>query len=333
MSSIALAFNSETSTTSIPQRVVHRLRALHPIPLLPLAAVAIFLIDLAVPRGVAMGTLHCLVILLAIGSPTRQLLWGSAVLCSCLIVLGWWLSPSIAHEFSSVPDRLISLGVLWLTALLGDQLAGRTYVLRMQADRQTELIREIDHRVRNNLAGLMALIDELERERPASAESLPRLRRRIIAMLTAQRLLSRSSWRGVELPALVEAVRQNFGAGAIQLDGPAVRIPSRQTPALAMVLSELASNAHEHGAWREPRGSVSVEWKVKDSPRPGARNVSLIWREMGGPGVPIPPRMRMGANLIEGFVSHELRGSVRLNFDETGCRHEFEFAVEAEPNA
>jgi len=93
-------------------------------------------------------------------------------------------------------------------------------------------------------------------------------------------------------------------------------IASKVAP-VTMVLHELATNAAKYGAWSRPGGCVAVAWQ-----RTGQGELSLVWRETGGPELSGTPARGYGLGLIEGVIGHELEGRAELDFAATGlnCR-------------
>jgi two-component sensor histidine kinase len=98
------------------------------------------------------------------------------------------------------------------------------------------------------------------------------------------------------------------------------------TQAVAMVLHELVTNAAKYGALSTPNGAVSVNWDKSSNER-GSTNVTIVWREFGGPPVIAPAQSSFGATLIRDLIPHELGGKVDLVFGTDGlsCRIEIPF--------
>ena len=83
-----------------------------------------------------------------------------------------------------------------------------------------------------------------------------------------------------------------------------------------MVLHELAANAAKYGALSTPHGRVEVSWNRE--PGGDAANLSIDWREIGGPAVAASPDCRYGVSIIRDLIPHELGGSVNLAFASGG---------------
>jgi hypothetical protein len=83
-----------------------------------LLMVMIFLADLAVPLGVAMGVLYVAVVLVSLGSPGKRFTMVVAIICSLLTIAGFFHSPASGAVWQGVFNRAIALFAIWVTALL-----------------------------------------------------------------------------------------------------------------------------------------------------------------------------------------------------------------------
>lgn len=139
-------------------------------------------------------------------------------------------------------------------------LADQNYALYQQALHDAEerslLLREIDHRVRNNLSVILGLVS-LERARePARAvdEALDRLETRLRSFLVVYEALRNQSYRGVPIVEVAERLLlrlRGASSGEVEVAFDAEELDplsERQGFALAMVLNELVENAIRHGS-------------------------------------------------------------------------------------
>ncbi len=196
--------------------------------------------------------------------------------------------------------------------------------LRRAVEVRGLLLSELDHRVKNALAGLISMID-LTRQRAASVDELARsIRERVETMARVHTMLTSSKWRSVPLDELVGGVCPAAVGRRLDLHGPPVEIPARQATPMGMVLHELASNSLKHGAWSGDEGAVQVRWTVDPPPDVhdvDSRSLHIHWRERGGPPAEDPSSQGLGLSLIEGFARFELRGSVHFGFEPEGADH------------
>lgn len=184
------------------------------------------------------------------------------------------------------------------------------------------LIGELDHRVRNTLAMILAMITQTE-QRPGSKEAFAHdLRERIRALARTQALLTQSRWTGADLRTLVEQELTPHGAAGerFEAQGPDLVLAPKPALSIGLLLHELATNAAKHGALGVPQGRVQVRWRLLGS---GAEAmVEVEWREVGGPPVAPPTRKGFGSDLIERVIAYDLGAQTAIAFPESGvvCR-------------
>lgn len=183
------------------------------------------------------------------------------------------------------------------------------------------MLSELDHRVRNNLASLAALIDISRSKQQTVAEFATSIRGRVQAMAAVHSMLSRARWVAVDLRAIVETVVPYDAKQRVQMNGPEVLITPRQVTALGMMLQELLANSLKHGALKG-QGSIVVAWHIAEE-QGDDRILNLTWKELNGPEITTVPTPAQGTSLIQGFVRTELRGEARLNYPQSGAFHEF----------
>jgi PAS domain S-box-containing protein len=203
----------------------------------------------------------------------------------------------------------------------------RDITKRKQAEkRQDLLIGELDHRVKNVLARVAAVVMQTRRRCGTMDEFVKALHGRIQSMAAAHTLLSHSRWSGVGLTDLIRQQLAPYTTDAnTTIGGPEVLLTATETQAVAMVIHELVTNAAKHGALSCPDGSVSVSWHRTGA---GAAAVlTIIWRELGGPPIEAPVRSGYGSSLIRDLIPHELGGAVDLTFPSDGacCKIEIPF--------
>jgi PAS domain S-box-containing protein len=204
----------------------------------------------------------------------------------------------------------------------------RDITRRKQSEkRQDLLIAELDHRVKNALARVAAIVTQT-RERCRTVDEFVRaLHGRIQSMAAAHALLSKSGWSDVGLSDLVRHQLAPYTTDAnTTINGPEVMLTSAQTQVVAMVIHELVTNAAKHGALSCSAGSVSVSW---DRAGVDASAVlTITWRELGGPVIEAPARFGYGTGLIRDVIPYELGGTVGLAFPPHGACCKIEIPLE-----
>lgn len=181
---------------------------------------------------------------------------------------------------------------------------------------QQLLMREFDHRARNMLATIQAMISLTARTYTSVNEFVTAVQSRIRSMARAHELIAGSRWTGAGLRELVEDELEPYVAdrpGAATITGRDEVLTPGATMAVAMALHELATNAAKYGALSVSEGHVHLDFS-----RQPDGSLALMWRESGGPEV-IPPRQRgFGSLLIEGSIRTEAGGAAEVRYLRSG---------------
>lgn len=81
----------------------------------------IFLMDLFIPLGVAMGVLYVLPVLISLRTHRNDFTIGLAAAASVLVIGAFFFKPTVAEMWKVVFNRFLSLFAIWITAMLGFQ--------------------------------------------------------------------------------------------------------------------------------------------------------------------------------------------------------------------
>src|SRR6516165_9389682 len=192
--------------------------------------------------------------------------------------------------------------------------------------RQRFLVSELDHRVKNLLSTVRAIITQTQEASSSHNEFVTGLKRRIDSLDRTHELLSESNWRGASLAAIVRREFAPYATGNAEARGPSVTLKAEATQAVATVLHELTTNAAKYGAFSERTGHVSVQWRWLQN---GARDRLVIeWQETGGPPVLAPSRSGYGTSIIRELIPFEFGGAVELSIATEGTRCRLEIPGE-----
>ena len=132
-------------------------------------------------------------------------------------------------------------------------------------ERQTLLMAELNHRVRNSLATIQAMA----RLTSASADSkeayVASLQGRVATMARTHEMLTRGRWEGASLETLLQDELRPFveRGGSLSISGPRISLGPRRALDLAMVFHELTTNAAKYGALSVPGGRISITWTTR----------------------------------------------------------------------
>jgi PAS domain S-box-containing protein len=187
-------------------------------------------------------------------------------------------------------------------------------------ERQNVLVAELDHRVKNVLASVGAIVTHTRQESTSVANFAAALDGRIRSMAMTHELLSSGRWQGI---SLMELVRRELAPYATrdntEINGSEVVLRAEVGQAMAMVLHELTTNAAKYGALSNKNGRVSIRWDRRSNGQARSQLV-LEWQEIGGPPVVAPSRPSFGTNTIRDLIPYEFGGRVDLALAPKGVR-------------
>lgn len=215
------------------------------------------------------------------------------------------------------------------------QVVMRDITERKRAERrQVLMMRELDHRVKNNLAAVLSIAEQSLHVCSSLEDFRESFTGRIRALARVHGLLAGSGWEGASVRELVSMVLEAYAhgdGGRVGLAGEEVTLTARATSPVCMALHELATNAAKYGSLSVPSGRVSVRWEVEVED--GQRVMKMTWAESGGPAVAEPSSRGFGAELIEGAIAYELHGRVNVTYAPSGllCEMDVPLEREAEP--
>jgi len=183
------------------------------------------------------------------------------------------------------------------------------------AERDALLMLELDHRVKNTLANIQALVLRTSRSAESLTGFVQGLDGRIRSMAKSHSLLSESRWEGVSINRLLREELDAYTPDEmkVELSGVNVMLTPKSALSLSLAIHELATNAAKFGAFSRPLGHVSIRWTLTADAA-----IDLSWQEMGGPPVTPPTHVGFGTALIERALAMETGGSANLEYHPTG---------------
>jgi len=179
-------------------------------------------------------------------------------------------------------------------------------------------IREIHHRVKNNLQTVAALL-RLQARRvssPEAREALEESMRRVSSIALVHETLSVSTDEAVDFNEIVDRLLRMLSdlTGSnerivLERVGTFGDLPAEIATALVLVLTELVQNAIEHGFGDSQRGSVTVH----AARARGRLTVHIIDDGAGLPaGFSTTRSDRLGLQIVRTLISAELSGTIEL---------------------
>ncbi len=207
------------------------------------------------------------------------------------------------------------LGALRLVgqAARAEAEAAQAAVVGEARDRADLLARELNHRVKNLFAVILAIVQMSARDKPEAKEVTESIAQRIRALLTAHEVSQGELDRQVaSLRSLVETSLAPYRSSrhVATIEGPEVLLPAKRITPLGLVLHELTTNAVKYGAWKND-GTLEVSWKREGD------MVELTWRETGADLEDLPERKGFGSLLMTS-AARQFGGSFERRFTRDG---------------
>lgn len=200
---------------------------------------------------------------------------------------------------------------------------------KLAEDQRVLLLNELNHRIKNTLATVQSIVEQTLRASGADPATRRILTERLVALSEAHNVLVAESWAGADLNTILARAlspHDDEGRSRFELAGPSVRLSPQQAVSMSLVVHELTTNAIKYGALSTEAGRVTISWNLAYDER-GARNLTLLWRESGGPTVHPPLRRGFGSRLIDRSFDQAGGGRARLHYEPDGLQCVLELAL------
>lgn len=233
-----------------------------------------------------------------------------------------------ASETARIEGRVLPLlgtllALLIIAILLGSRLVSRAARAEAEAaqaaavgearDRADLLARELNHRVKNIFAVVLAIVQMSARDKPEAKPVTDAIGERVRALLTAHEVSQGELDRELaSLETLIETTLAPYRSQkqTATVEGPEVLLPAKRITPLGLVFHELTTNAVKYGAWAQG-GTIDVSWK-----RIG-NDIRLVWQESGVELQGEPDRRGFGSMLMDS-AARQFGGSVTRDFTPQG---------------
>lgn len=183
-------------------------------------------------------------------------------------------------------------------------------------------IREVHHRVKNNLQTIASLL-RIQARRSTNDEAVRALEEaveRVSSMAVVHEMLASSADESVDLTAavttVVDMVRRGLtGADSditITVGGETGLVPAQVATSFALVVAELVHNAIEHGVGPLGHGVVNVSLERGDD------DVTLAVRDSAAalsPEFEADSSSHLGLAIVKTVVEDDMRGTLRFEVD------------------
>ncbi|RUW52122.1 PAS domain S-box protein [Mesorhizobium sp. M00.F.Ca.ET.151.01.1.1] len=168
--------------------------------------------------------------------------------------------------------------------IIGASQIARDISAAKESERRIRLLmREVNHRVKNQFAVILSMVRETSKRSSDPQEFEELIRARIMALSRSHDLLVTSEWAGASLFDLIQEHLKPFGREEqILLSGPVLTLQSNAVQNLGMAFHELGTNSSKYGALSSDAGRVEITWTIGSSAL-GEREFQLTWEETSKP--------------------------------------------------
>ncbi|MGH8677494.1 MAG: sensor histidine kinase [Burkholderiales bacterium] len=245
-----------------------------------------------------------------------------------------------ASEARIIPMLIALLALIIISLALGlwqvfraadaELRAGQANALGEARDRADLLAGELNHRVKNLFAVVLAIVRMSGRDAPEAKPVVERIANRIDALLKAHEVTQGASLHRVaQLRDLAETAVAPYRSDEHRctISGPPVELPEAQVVPIGLVLHELVTNAVKYGAWSDPGGSIAVHWAVADG------SLTLDWTEHCAKPCPAPDDKQGFGSLLVQSAARQLQGSFEREHSSDGMSLRLEFPLVVPFNA
>jgi two-component sensor histidine kinase len=199
---------------------------------------------------------------------------------------------------------------------------------QMTQERQTLLIRELHHRVKNTLSTVQAVLGATARSSRSVEEFTHAFSERVQSLAKTHNLLTEDYWQSASLERMLRNELDPYSDGSahrVLINGPEVELSADCAVPLSMAIHELTTNAVKYGALSASGGRIAVEWDVdegEEEPR-----LNFCWREMGGPPTGKPARTGFGSVLLTRVIPVQCSAKTDLDYREEGLRFKMHMPI------
>lgn len=192
-------------------------------------------------------------------------------------------------------------------------------IQRHQLEQSRRLLNnELDHRVKNNLASVLALMERIGNQAGSYETFKEEFSHQLQLLANLHERLAGANWELVSLRTLCEVAGQVYDRTreCLIVEGEKVELSAAMGQPMVLVLYELFTNAMKHGALKVEGGMIRLGWEVKKGV------LEILWTEEGVAGLGGEIEHGQGMALITGLIEFELKGHVVFELGERGltCR-------------
>ena len=234
-----------------------------------------------------------------------------------------------------LPDLRSLITITDITELKNKEYMYQKLISQSKADTETKeiLLREINHRVKNNLSSLIGILYAEKRKSKNTLENkqldlLNNLINRVKGISIAHDLLSKSSWKPISIVLLSEKIINSLKhlipsdrSIKTEISQSSVFLDADQSQSMAVLINELFVNSLEHAS--QSGGTLKIDIKIVE------KEGSIYYKyKDNGPGfskeILALKSFNIGLYLIKNIAEQSLRGKISFK-NNNGALVEIQF--------
>jgi len=184
------------------------------------------------------------------------------------------------------------------------------------------LLREINHRVKNQYAVILSMMSETGKHADSIEDFQDKIRKRIMALASSHDLLVKSEWAGSTLAEVAKGQLAPFGhEDRVTVSGPLISVTSTAVQNLGMAFHELGTNSAKYGVLSGRGGSIRIEWELSGHDEDGVV-LKVSWDEKFDPPLQDSPKTGKGFGtvVLERVTPQSLGGRAQMERDSNRVR-------------
>jgi len=195
---------------------------------------------------------------------------------------------------------------------------------------KTEAIREIHHRIKNNLQTMASLL-RMERRRTDDSqvrEVLTDNMNRIMSIAATHDILARQLGDEVDLSSVLKFIVNNIHRSYSIMDhikimieaNESVIVPSDMATSVSLIINELVQNSYDHAFPNQAKGEILVSIQEEEE------EVVLSVIDNGiGFHIDKVEKNSLGLIIVQNYVKDKLEGNIQFNKKKNGMEITFRF--------
>jgi two-component sensor histidine kinase len=169
---------------------------------------------------------------------------------------------------------VIIIAIIWMVSLRV-QVKRKTRALEKLLAEKEILLKEIHHRINNNLASISGFLDlqsdTIDNKQVQNAFQSSQVRIEAIAKVH-EKLYNTASLAGISMPVylddLANSIHSTFTTNAddiaIQIDADEISLPTDKVIHIGLLVNELLTNAFKHAFKDEGKGVIQIDFHIKN---------------------------------------------------------------------